>query len=79
MSRRSSRRVFLRNGLLGGAGLIVLHNSRSVWSYEANEKVNVAIVGVSGRGSWFSATMPNLANVVAMCEEAIRLSERASV
>jgi hypothetical protein len=30
--------------------------------------VNVALVGVAGRGSWFSDTMPKLANVVAMCD-----------
>jgi hypothetical protein len=75
MSRQSSRRAFLRNGVLAGAGLIVLPNSRSVWSYEANEKVNVALVGVSGRGSWFSNTMPKLANVVAMCDVNDRRAE----
>lgn len=68
MSKRSSRRTFLRNAALAGTGLVVMKNSRSLASYQANEKVNVAIVGVSGRGSWFSDTMPKLSNVVAMCD-----------
>jgi len=68
MSFPTSRRMFLRNSALAGAGLIVLTHGRTLRSYEANEKVNVALVGVSGRGSWFSKTMPNLSNVVAMCD-----------
>ncbi|UCD49053.1 MAG: Gfo/Idh/MocA family oxidoreductase, partial [Phycisphaerales bacterium] len=75
MSRQSSRRAFLRDGVLAGTGLVILKDSRSLGSYEANEKVNVAIVGVSGRGSWFSKTIPNLSNVVAMCDVNDRRAE----
>ena len=41
MSFPTSRRMFLRNSALAGAGLIVLTHGRTLRSYEANEKVNV--------------------------------------
>jgi hypothetical protein len=53
MSRRVSRRSFLRGAGVGGAGVVILRSSRSAWSYAANESVGVALVGVSGRGAWF--------------------------
>jgi hypothetical protein len=63
-----TRRAVLRGAAFGTAGLVLLGDARSARTYAANEKVNVAIVGVSGRGSWFSDTMPKLSNVVAMCD-----------
>ncbi len=63
-----TRRAMLRGAAAGGVGLVLLGDSRSARTYAANAKVNVAIVGVSGRGSWFSDTMPKLCNVVAMCD-----------
>lgn len=64
-----NRRAFLRNTALGGAGLLILQNSLSARSYQANEKLNVALIGVGGRGRWFVGTMPKLdTNVVAMCD-----------
>jgi hypothetical protein len=69
MKSRFSRRTFLRNTVLGGAGLLILQNSRSARSYQANEKLNVALIGVGGRGRWFVGTIPKLGtNVVAMCD-----------
>ena len=66
---RFNRRTFFRNTALGGAGLLILKDSRSAWSYRANEKLNIALVGVAGRGSWFVGAIPNLGeNVVAMCD-----------
>ena len=44
------RRNFLRTTLLGGAGLLILPNSRTAFAYEANSKLNVAAIGVGGRG-----------------------------
>jgi hypothetical protein len=64
-----SRRSFLRNTASGGLGLLILRNSASAATYQANEKLNVALVGVSGRGSWFVRVVPELReNVVAMCD-----------
>ncbi len=75
MTARLTRRTLLRNTTLGGVGLILLKDSRSARTYGANSKVNLAIVGVSGRGSWFSNTMPKLANIVAMCDVNDRRAE----
>lgn len=69
MKSRISRRGFLKDAALGGAGLLVLSNSGSARSYQTNEKLNVALIGVGGRGRWFVGTIPKLdANVVAMCD-----------
>jgi len=69
MESRISRRSFLTKTGIGAAGLFVLDNSRSVRSYGANEKLNIALIGVGGRGRWFVGTMPKLGtNVVAMCD-----------
>lgn len=68
MAGQVTRRTFLKDTALGGMGLVLLKDGRSARAYPANEKVNLAIVGVSGRGGWFSDTMPKLANVVAMCD-----------
>jgi len=68
MATPITRRNFLGSLAAGGTVFILLGNSRSARTYAANERVNLAIVGVSGRGSWFSETMPKLANVVAMCD-----------
>ena len=64
-----NRRALLRNTVLGGAGLLILQNSGSARSYQANDKLNIALIGVGGRGRWFVGTMPKLdTNVVAMCD-----------
>lgn len=69
MQRRITRRQFLRSSAAAaGAGLVILSNPASARTFAANERVNVALVGVSGRGSWFVQTMPGLSNVVAMCD-----------
>jgi hypothetical protein len=67
MAAQTTRRAFLKKTAAGGMGLFLL-TGRSARTYAANEKVNVALVGVSGRGSWFSDTMPKISNVVAMCD-----------
>jgi len=64
-----NRRRFLRNTALSGSGLLILRNSASAGTYQANEKVNVALIGVSGRGSWFVRAIPEVGqNVVALCD-----------
>ncbi len=69
MKFRMSRRGFLSNSALAGAGLLILDNSKSAHSYQANEKLDIALIGVGGRGRWFVGTMPKLdTNVVAMCD-----------
>ena len=64
-----NRRAFFRNTVLGGAGLLILQNSGSVRSYQANDKLNIALIGVGGRGRWFVGIIPKLdTNVVALCD-----------
>ena len=63
-----TRRAFLKHTTRAGIGLVLLKNSRSLYSYQANEKLNTALIGVAGRGSWFTGIMPKLSNVVAMCD-----------
>src|SRR5512143_2761145 len=65
---RSSRRQFLRNAALSGASFLILKSARSARTAQANEKLNVALVGVGGRGEWFVDTIPKLENVVALCD-----------
>ena len=68
MSRLNDRRRFLQ-ATAAGALSLVLADSRSARGYHANEKLGVALVGVSGRGSWFVETMPRIGeNVVALCD-----------
>jgi len=48
---------------------LVLKNSRSAFSYDANTKLDIALIGVGGRGSWFVGAIPDLGqNVVSMCD-----------
>ena len=68
MSMRLNRRRFLAATAAGGAGWLILRNSASARSYQANEKVDVALVGCGGRGTWFVDTLPRLENVVALCD-----------
>jgi hypothetical protein len=68
MKSRMNRRTFLRGAAAGGAGLVILRESSSVWSAQANEKLHIALVGVGGRGEWFVETIPKMETVVAMCD-----------
>ncbi len=63
-----TRRRFLCRTALGGGSLLILKPARSAWSAQANERLNVALVGVGGRGDWFVETIPKLENVVALCD-----------
>jgi predicted dehydrogenase len=69
MGRRITRRTLLRNAAYGGSGLLILRNSASVWSFQANEKLNTAHIGVGGRGGdLLQFTFLKQANPVAFCD-----------
>lgn len=68
MHSEIKRRVFLKTTALGGLGMIILKNSRLAYGYEANEKLNIALIGVGGRGTWFVDTIPRMESVVALCD-----------
>ncbi len=62
-----TRRRFLRDAALAGSGLIILSNPRSVWGTVANSRLNIAGIGVGGRGA---ADIEGVAseNLVALCD-----------
>jgi hypothetical protein len=77
MQPETTRRDFLRRAASGGAGLLILADSRSARGAPAQDKLNVALIGVGGRGGWFVSTMPQLANVVALCDVNQRRAAKA--
>ena len=67
MHQKLTRRDFLRNAAWSGSSLIILSNSRSAYTAQANEKLNIAAIGVGGRGA---ADVNGVAdeNIVALCD-----------
>ncbi len=67
MHRNMTRRSFLRNATLAGSGLVILSNSQSVRGTPANSKLNIAGIGIGGRGA---ANIQGVAseNLVALCD-----------
>ena len=49
-TRHLTRRSFLGRSALGGAGILILRHPGSARSAEANERLNVAAIGVGGQG-----------------------------
>jgi hypothetical protein len=69
MRSQMNRRRFIRNTALSGAGLLILKSGIPLRSYAANEKVQVGLIGVNGRGDWFVRAIPGIgADVVALCD-----------
>ena len=69
MSCRTNRRGFLGRAALPAAGWMILGSGRSARSYQANEKLNVAVVGVGRRGTWHVSIVPRVGqNLVALCD-----------
>ena len=67
MDRHMTRRGFLRNAALSSSGLIILSNSRSAYTAQANEKLNIAAIGIGGRGAADVNGVKD-ENVVALCD-----------
>ncbi len=67
MQKQLNRRDFLKSVVRTGSGLIILSNSRLVRGTEANNKLNIAGIGVGGRGA---ADVNGAAseNIVALCD-----------
>jgi predicted dehydrogenase len=69
MNAPINRRRFLRHAAFGGTSFLLLGSARSVWSAQANDRINLALVGVGGRGQWFTGQIPRLGhNLVALCD-----------
>ena len=67
MEFQTTRRGFLQNSLAVGTGLLVVRDRRSALGYPANDKLNIAAIGVGGQGR---SNVGNLAseNIVALCD-----------
>jgi predicted dehydrogenase len=68
MKRGSNRRQFLRNASVLGAGLCVAGVPAIVRGRGANEKLNVAVVGTTGRGAANTTPVAKTENIVALCD-----------
>ena len=68
MHKQLNRRDFLRNAALSGAGLIILSDSRLVRDTRANERLNVAGIGIGGRGAANVNGVGASENIVALCD-----------
>jgi len=67
MTDKWTRRRFLQTGALAGGGLIISARQGFARTYQANDKLNIGVVGVAGRGG------DNLngvqgQNIVALCD-----------
>jgi predicted dehydrogenase len=67
MNRHTNRRDFFKSSALAGAGFVVAGRSARAQSRSPNEKLNIGIIGVNGRGA---ANMMAVAseNIVALCD-----------
>jgi predicted dehydrogenase len=69
MSTSMTRRGFLRQSGLGGAGLLILSGIRPVIGYAANDRLNVAGIGIGGQGRGNLDTVAGLGHdLVALCD-----------
>ncbi|MGB2822853.1 MAG: Gfo/Idh/MocA family oxidoreductase [Phycisphaerae bacterium] len=69
MTARTDRRKFLKTSALAAAGCLILKDGRSARSYQANQRLSIALVGVGRRGGWFMHIIPRLGqDLVAMCD-----------
>lgn len=50
MKTTLTRRRFFSRAAAAGSGLVILRHSASAWSYQANERLNLALIGLGARG-----------------------------
>ncbi len=67
MRQQVTRRSFLRSMAWTGSGLVILLNSRSIYSTQTNERLNIAGIGVGGRGADDINGVAS-ENIVALCD-----------
>jgi hypothetical protein len=69
MKLGTPRRHFLRQTTVAGSAWLILRNSRLAFAAEANDKLNVAGIGVSGQGGGNIDNVAGLGqNIVALCD-----------
>ncbi len=67
MSQHANRRTFLKQSALAGAGYWVAAGTARAQSESPNEKLNICIVGVAGRGGSNMGSVSS-ENIVALCD-----------
>lgn len=66
---RTTRRGFLKTAASAASSWWILQDARSAWSYQANAKLNLAVVGLGSRGTYHFNTVPRVGqNVAAICD-----------
>jgi len=68
MTRRVSRRKFLQQSAIASTGFWVAGGLTPALSQSPNEKLNIACVGVGGKGSSDTDQAANVGNLVAICD-----------
>jgi predicted dehydrogenase len=68
MSKRISRRKFMQHSAAAGAGFWVAGGLTPVLSQSPNEKINIACIGVGGKGSSDTDQAGGVGNIVAICD-----------
>ena len=69
MAARMKRRDFIRRTALVGAGLLILRDPKSAWSYQANNRLNIAAIGAGGQGGGLVNIFAGMGeNIVALCD-----------
>jgi predicted dehydrogenase len=68
MTRRSNRRQFLKNTTLAGVGFWAAGGLAVADSKSANEKLNIACIGVGGKGDSDTDQAAHHGNIVALCD-----------
>jgi predicted dehydrogenase len=76
MSQKMDRRTFLKGAAIGGFTFLFLRDSRLVFAYQQNEKLDIALIGSGGRGRGnLDGVMSE--NIVALCDVDERLAHSA--
>jgi predicted dehydrogenase len=65
---KTTRRTFLKTATIAGTGFFVAAGTRQALSQSPNEKINVACIGVGGKGSSDSDNAAQFGNVIAICD-----------
>jgi predicted dehydrogenase len=79
MSRRSNRRQFIQQAGLAGLGFWVAGGLTPTFSRSPNEKLNIAGIGVGGKGHSDVLGAAKVGNIVALCDiDDKRLDEMAN-
>jgi len=68
MKHAVNRRRFLQSAAGGAASLLILGNSASVRGAVANTKLNLAMIGIGGRGRELAGGLGRAENMVALCD-----------